>query len=203
MSEVQHVQAMIEKPEPIEPDAVPVIHGAFTLYPTGLVVRGEPTFNEWAEVGHVLRVMEQGIAFLVGDWIRYGEGRFAEMAYQVIDAREWKPETVRNYVWVAKSVPIENRIINKGLKHAHHQAVASLPPAEQRKWLRMAHEEYENGGEIWSVQRLKQAIKAGSDVQPTAWYVLVQVDKEYDQNYLVKELNEKGYRAKAVTKRRT
>lgn len=201
MAGVQHVKAMIERPEPIDPEVVPIVHGAFTLYPTGLVVRGEPTYQEWAEVGHVLRVMEQGIAFLVGDWIRYGEEHYKELASQVIDARDWRPETVRNYVWVSSKVPQENRVINRGLKFAHHQAVAALPPAEQAKWLRRAQEEDENGY-VWSVARLKQAIKQGADVEPTGWYVLAQCDSEYDQKYLAKELTEKGYRVKSVTKRK-
>jgi hypothetical protein len=198
---VQHVKALIDEPEHVQPEVVPIVHGAFTLFPTGLVVRGEPSYNEWAEVGHVLNVMEQGIAFLVGDWIRYGEERFKELAYQVIDARHWKPETVRNYVWVSKNVPIENRIISHRIKFAHHQIVASLPPAEQKVWLKRAlnPEDEEEG---WSVQRLRQAIKAGGDIDATGWYVLVSVDSKYNQEYLMKELNEKGYRVKAVTKRR-
>lgn len=198
---VHHVKALTDEPEPITQDIVPIVHGAFTLYPTGLVVRGEPSYDEWAEVGHVLNVMEQGIAFLVGDWIRYGEERFKEMAYQAIDARQWRPETVRNYVWVAKNVPQENRIINRGLKFAHHQAVAALPPAEQKSWLRKALNGDEEE-ETWSVQRLKQAIKSGADVDPTGWYVLVTLDSEYDQKYMLKELTEKGLRAKAITKRK-
>lgn len=207
-----HLQAMLDEPESPQDDTralAPVIHGKFQLTSTGLTVTngpqvidqetgevlddGKPTYQEWEEVGHILAVMERGIAFIVGDWIRFGEAQYGHQAAQVIDARSWSAETVRNYVWISKNVPAENRMLDRGLSVRHHQLVAGLPPAEQRRWLRRA---LNDGGEHWSTNQLRAALKEGDPVEATAWYVIVKCKSEAARDDITGRLRAEGYECK-------
>ena len=199
MTEPQHVKALTEPPEPVEALA-PIHYGKFTFTATGLLVDvdSRPTFEEWAEVGQVLAVMDRGIQFLIGDWIAYGEGAYKELAAQVVDARDWAEETVRNYRWLARQIPPENRYADKRLTVAHYQAVAPLTPREQRTWLRRA---LGDGDDRWSAGRLKAAIRNGADPEPTGFYVLVKCATEAKRDALQKQLELDGHECRAVTKR--
>lgn len=197
---VRHVKAVADVPA-IDGDhaLAPVTHGKFTFGSQGLTVLGQPTFDEWAEAMHVLAVMERGLAFLIGDMILFGESAYGELAAQIIDARHWQPSTVNVYVWMAKQIPPENRMLDRGLSVAHHLAVSRLPPSEQRVWLRRA---IGNGeAEPWSINRLKAAIKADADQEPTAWLVLVTCASEKKRDALQKQLELDGYACRSVTKR--
>lgn len=198
MVEPQHVKALTDAPVDT---LAPVHYGKFTFTSTGLLVdeaHGVPTFDEWAEIGAVLAVMDRGIQFLVGDWIAYGERAYKELAAQVIDARNWSDETVRNYRWLAKQIPPENRYADRRLTLAHYQAVAPLSPREQRSWLTKA---LNGDDERWSAGRLKAAIRIGADPAPTAFYVLVKCTSEAKRDALQKQLELDGHECRSVTKR--
>lgn len=140
----------------------------FALTPTGLVVKGTPTYEEWASIGALLRLLEQGVQFMIGDWIRVGEATFAEQASQVIDAEHFADESVRNFVWVSSKVPVENR--RPDLSWSHHQHVASLPPPAQKTWLAKAAEG--DAGTPWPSGRLKSEIKAAAGQETEVEYLL-------------------------------
>lgn len=177
---------------------VPIKHGAFTLTAAGLEVDGHPPIEQWAEVGHVLALMDRGLAFLIGDWLRYGEAAYGELAAQVIDARTWKPETVRNYVWLSEKVPMANRMLDHGLTVAHHQIIAALPPADQRRWLTAAAA----ADEPWTVSRLRAAVRNGCDTEANDWYVFVRCSSKEQQNELIRTLRVGGYICRSIEKRR-
>lgn len=196
---IAHLKASLDAPPPIAADAAlePYTFGCFTFTATGLVVKGAPTIDEWSAVGHMLAVQVRGLQFMVGDWMRIGEQLYGELAAQAIDARAWSDETVRNYIWVAKSVPIENR--REDLTFKHHQIVASLKPQDQKKWLKEAATSEPQG--VWPASRLKAAIDSGADEPPTAWFVLVQAASETKRDALQKRLELDGHQCKAVERR--
>lgn len=132
------------------PDALDLEH--FKLGPTGLVVKGKPSFDEWSNIGGMLRLFEQGVQWLLGDWVNFGEGEWGDKTAQVIDAERFTESTIRVYAWTAAKVPPKNRI--PGLSYSHHQTVAEFTPSEQEKWLTRAlkHD--------WSISDLKREIKA-------------------------------------------
>lgn len=134
---------------------------------------------------------------MVGDWLIYGEKRYGELAAQAIDIKGWSEETVRVYSWVAKSVPMENR--REDLTFKHHQLVAHLPPAQQRKWLKQAATSEDAGA--WPASRLAAAIKEGGDEAPTAWFILVEAGSQAKRDALQKELELAGHQCKAVERR--
>ncbi len=192
---VSHVKALTDAPPPIAADTAlePYTFGNFTFTATGLVVNGKPDIDEWSAVGHMLAVQTRGLQFMVGDWIRYGETAYGELASQVIDARAWSDETVRNYLWVAKNVPLENR--REDLTFKHHQIVAHLPKSSQRRWLKTAATEDASG--IWPASRLDSAIKNGADAKPTLWYLIVGLTDEQQRDALRKRLESEGHTCKS------
>ena len=177
----------------------PFRYGRFTFSQNGLACDGKPEYDEWDDVGHVLAVQVRGLQLQVGDWLRIGEKFFGEKAAQVIDAQSWSESTVRVYRHVAGKVPMENRMIDKGLSYAHHQAVAALAPRQQKTWLMRA---LGNGdGTPWPVSRLKAAIRAGGDEPETGWWVLVSCSSAKDQEALVRRMEMDGRTAKPTTRR--
>lgn len=143
---------------PLSPDAFRTIDlEFFTLGPTGLMVKPgtHPPFAAWEAVGQVLRTLERGVAWLVGDWMAYGESAYGDLAHQIIG--DFSPETARVYSWVAEKIPPENR--DHRLDFGHHQVVAALSPAEQRVWLDRAAAG-DGDGKRWSTVRLKQEVRA-------------------------------------------
>lgn len=201
MRAVQHLQALVDAPEPPQPppEALrPVTLGKFEFTPSGVKVLGKPEIEEWAAALHVVSVLERGLAFCVGDLILYGEDAYGEAAAQYIDARHWAPETVRNYVWISKQVPVRNRMIDRGLSMAHHQLVAALEAPEQRRWLKRAASE---DAEPWTVARLRAAIREGGDTAPTAWFAVVRCSSEDARDSLVKRLESEGFACKATERR--
>lgn len=183
-----------------ELDIQPYAYGKFEFSVNGLRVTGEPTFEEWTQVGHKLSVDIRGIQLQVGDWLRIGDEYFGELAAQVIDARSWSESTVRVYRHVAMKVPIENRMLDRGLTYSHLQAVVALPLREQKKWLTQAAET-DSAGKPWPVARLKAAIKAGGDQVVTSWVVIAFCESEAQRDTLLSELESRGIRCKASEKR--
>jgi hypothetical protein len=170
----------------------PVVHGKFSLSQTGLTWTGTPSFDEWREVGHVLCVMERGIQFLVGDWMRCGEQLYGELAAQVVDQRHWSLSTARNYTWVAEKVPPDVR--HPALSFRHHQLVAKLPPRQQKSWLAKAAGD---GDGTWPVAQLKAAIKDGGEAPETSWWLVVRCATAADQEALRTELERRGHECAA------
>jgi hypothetical protein len=180
-------------------ELAPIRFGKFTIASTGLLVEGNPTFEEWQKAGHLLLVMARGLQFAVGDWLNYGEDKFGEMAAQVIDARDWTEETVRVYRWVSARVPPQNRRITNEITFSHHQAVAKLPPKRQRELLKLAAKDKDDP---WSVAKLKNEIRKTEpreekDDAPKYW-VLVEARDIEDQALLKKEMEQSGRRCKLI-----
>ena len=173
----------------------PYTYGKFEFSANGLRAIGKPTYAEWQQVGHKLAVDARSIAFQVGDWLRIGEEHFGELAAQVIDARQWQEETVRVYRYVAERVPMENRMLDRGLTYSHHQIVAKLSHPEQREWLGKAAEG--DGEKPWPVARLKREIKhADGEASPLTFGITVFCADEADQQAGCRQLDALGRRYK-------
>ena len=110
--------------------------GAFCLTPTGLVVTGDPSFNDWDICGAHLQRMEGAVQFWIGDWLNYGEHAYGEKYAHAVN--DTQTETWMNYAWVARHVEISTRVEN--LSWSHHREVAKLheTPDVQRALLEQA-----------------------------------------------------------------
>lgn len=188
--------ALSRRPAPAVPVEV-TLGKHFSVGPTGLTIRGAPTFEQASQLLSALRIMEAGVQFALGDAIRYLEDTFGEQASQVIDSEEWSESTVRVYRWAAERVPLENR--RPDLSFSHHLAVAGLSSPEQRHWLEQAAT---SPGGTWPVTRLKAAIRTGADIAPTAWYLLVGCEDQVDLISLKKTLESEGRQVKEIVGRK-
>ena len=110
----------------------------------GLKMSREPSFDEWYQTGEGLRVMRTSIPFLLGDWVNLGQGVFGERWSQATDIfGEYGYNTAANYASVCRRVALSDR--DPELSYSHHQAVAKLEPSEQRRWLKIAKYDPDEG----------------------------------------------------------
>lgn len=136
---------------------VPVSGGTFTykrfqLTPTGLICPANMTFNEWEDIGHVIRQLDGQIGWLIGDWFNAGIKQQYGDLKRLAEKFGYEPQTVRQYVSVVRKVSIRNL----HLSLAHHRLVTRLNDEGQRYWLGEA----ERGG--WSVGQMREAMNPTS-----------------------------------------
>jgi len=149
-----------------------IILGKFEACPTGLVVKGEPTYAEWEQCGKQLHHIEKGRMWWIGDWLNYGERKYGEMYTQAMDGTGAAYQTLRNAKWTCEQIELSRRRDN--LSFAHHAEVAGLSIEEQDLWLDAA----EAAG--WTRSDLRQQIRAAKQLPapppPTGTYNVIYVD---------------------------
>ena len=151
-----------------------------TITRTGLQVTADLSFEEWQSMASRFGAAMSSAAFVIGDWLVYGEDHFRGQkrlpGFEVesISSRRVSSEvydealrltgldrsTLVTYAYVARRVPASLR--NEQLSWEHHKAVARLEPHQQTKWLEIAMKEGGEGekGTI-STRRLRKSITAG------------------------------------------
>ena len=139
------------------------LHG-FRLTETELVADGEPTFEQWQQMGHVLMWMLGGTHWWVVDWVAHGEGHYGERFSQALDVTGWKERTLQQYLWVGRHVPVENR---GKLPIGHYITLATLGPPVQRHWIAWCEEEQDRTGNLPSQRDLRHEIRR-AEREPTA-----------------------------------
>src|SRR4051812_9106304 len=93
-----------------------------TVSRLGLRLRGEVGVAEWAAVGRRLLGVADASAWWLGDWLVFGEFSYGEKYKTVIAALNLKYDRLRDYAYVAGSVPREIR--RADLTFSHHRLVA-------------------------------------------------------------------------------
>jgi hypothetical protein len=146
-----------------------------SLTALGLEIHGPLTKEEWREIGLRIGGALTSIAFVIGDWLVYGEGRDAQLTFWAeIPESDKVPgpvyaeaarltgldvTTLQNYAYVSRRVPRSLR--NEHVSWEHHKKVAKLrEPAEQTRWLKLAAD-MRLGGQPIGVRRLARSIEAG------------------------------------------
>lgn len=170
----------------------------FSASVNGLIVTGEPAFDAWPDVGKRLRILERGGQFAIGDYLNAVEDRFGEEASQIVDASDWSIKTCSVYRWLAQSIAIDVRRMDR-LGVAHHLLVAPLAPAKQREWLTKAAAD--DTDLPWTVAHLRASLQAGEELKATGFWVLVACDSERAQRKFIDQMEKAGRVCKAVTRR--
>jgi hypothetical protein len=116
------------------------------------------TYERFEAIGFLLGRMHQSLRFAIGDWLNLGEHLFQDRMYQAAEALGMSPDGMREYLRVAEKVP--RSIRRKELTWSHHRAVASLPPSEQKEWLRRA------SSEQLSHHQLRDVLRNGVEPRP-------------------------------------
>jgi hypothetical protein len=160
--------------------STPGLQAKVQITRTGLQLTDNLTFSEWEAMAERFGAAMSSAAFVIGDWLVYGEdhfrgqGRLPGFEENAIPSRKVSGEiyeaalrltgldrtTLATYAYVARRVPPSLR--NEQLSWEHHKAVARLEPHQQTQWLEIAMKEGGEGemGPI-STRRLRKSITAG------------------------------------------
>lgn len=112
----------------------------------GLVITGNPTYEQWVEFGQQLSHEYSTIQWTIGDWLIEGERRYGEMYSQILDNLMYNYGTLRNYASIAARIPKEVR--NPKLRFHQSKYVAPLEPDEQKRILDFAADKNLSGDDI-------------------------------------------------------
>lgn len=99
----------------------------------GWVAEREMSYPEWLRVGRRIGTIGRVSAWWLGDWLRYGEGRFGSRYAAGARVTGYDTQTLMNMVYVATRFPVSRR--REDVSWSHHAAVAALGPDEQDRWL--------------------------------------------------------------------
>jgi hypothetical protein len=155
----------------------------WTVSRTGLQIHADLSFDEWSSMAPAIGEAARSVAFVIGDWLLYGEDHFrgqfrlpgfesdqveagrvgTDLYREAIRLTGLDNQTLWSYVYVARKVPASLR--NKDLSWEHHKIVAKLPAREQAKWLDVAAEAASTEAPI-STRLLRRSISAGRLLEP-------------------------------------
>lgn len=108
------------------------------LTPIGLTITNGLAYDEWLDLMRTLVRLETAFQFAIGDALIYGETAYGEKYSQAMDATGLSYQSLANMVWVAKHVPMHNRI--QDVSWTHHRAVASIEQTDQKAMLEWARD---------------------------------------------------------------
>src|SRR5438270_10122244 len=126
-----------------------LVVSSFRLHKNGLTPIGKPTFANWQQCGVFIQEAEKSVQFWIGDWLNYGQKVWGKKYEEALEKTGLDYQTLRNYKWVAASVPLSLR--RDTLSFHHHKEVANLESEKQAYLLNQAVVE------SWPLLKLKQA----------------------------------------------
>ena len=140
-----------------------------TISRIGMQINGELSQEEWQELAANLGEVASSIAFIVGDWLVYGQGLFGTDGFpdKKVDNRTYQIalaatgldlSTLQNYAYVSRNIPYSRR--TERLSWEHHRLVAKLPEGEQQEWIEACVAE-EDAGRRMSTRRLRKSLNLG------------------------------------------
>ena len=150
-----------------------------TVSRLGMRIIDPLTPEEWQELAAGIGGMATSIAFIVGDWLVYGQSLFGtdgfpdkkvdHPSYQLaIKATGLDLSTLQNYAYVSRSIPYSLR--SEGLSWEHHRLLAKLPDGEIQSWIETCVAE-DSAGRRMSTRRLRKSLNLGrvatdADLEP-------------------------------------
>ena len=153
-------------------EALPIPTGKVTVTPVGLEIAEDLSFDEWSGLARHIGQAARSVAFVIGDWLHYGQMAFQgdganppagtripfERYEAALAATGLDRATLYNYAYVSRSVPCSLR--SQRLSWEHHRMIAKLPPTEQHAWIRTCLDQ-EAAGQPISSRRLRKSISLG------------------------------------------
>lgn len=160
------IEAMDETLEEEQRDALKILDETRLSYKraelttTSLKLPDDATQEELQEVGEILMRLQKSVQWWIGDWINMLDDKEWGETYAALASKySYEVATLHNFSSVAKRVDSSRR--RETLSFGHHDAVASLKPGQQTRWLNFAEKNQS------SVTELRKAIrdsKAGKEV---------------------------------------
>ncbi|RYD48395.1 MAG: hypothetical protein EOP83_26580 [Verrucomicrobiaceae bacterium] len=135
----------------------------------GLQISDKLSVEEWQELATSIGEAASSIAFIVGDWLVYGQSLFGTQgdpdrkvdhpSYQLaLKATGLDLSTLQNYAYVSRNVPYSLR--TERLSWEHHRLMAKLPDGDMQDWIEACVAE-ENAGRRMSTRRLRKSLNLG------------------------------------------
>ena len=194
--------AEIPEGKSVSPDLAPLMEidrGSFSLTkyfkftPTGLTFVGKPPMDVCGDLSEFLKILDTGVAWIIGDYINGVESFYGEQASQLVDAANLSESSAKVYRWVCSKVAPTYR--REELTFAHHQEVAALEPSQQKVWLQKAIDG--DDGVKWTAARLRREIKNADggrtlSAETAEYTVTVVCESESDQQALCRQLENLG-----------
>ena len=110
-------------------------------------------FEEWAEIGMKLRVLQGEIRWAIGDWLAYGKKHYGEDIYQVVDIwEEYSANSLSAMRLTSVAFPRFRR--RKSVSWSNHAELRNVPESKQEEWL----DKMENGA---SREDAREAFRMG------------------------------------------
>ena len=147
-----------------------------------MLITEDLTVEEWQELAVSIGEVASSIAFIVGDWLVYGQTLFAmngindvrvkkvdHQSYQrALDRTLLDLSTLQNYAYVSRSIPYSMR--SERLSWEHHRLLAKLPDGDKQDWIDTCVAE-EDAGRRMSTRRLRKSLSLGrvatdADLEP-------------------------------------
>lgn len=88
------------------------------------------SWPDWQAHGYRLRRVESGHQWWWGDWLKFGEQRFGEIVYGIVE--DFTDTTIMQWVRVAIAFPPTDRRVSE-LSFSHHKEAAALPSMPLRR----------------------------------------------------------------------
>jgi hypothetical protein len=107
--------------------------GAIKVSETSLVLDPEISWERYEEIVAFVGRLTRACCWWTGTLVNFGEARWGERYSQVLETSGLSYDRLSTIAWVERRVPPQNR--RAGLSFSHHEAVAKLPPARQKKLL--------------------------------------------------------------------
>jgi hypothetical protein len=123
--------------------------------PVGLNISAKLSYEQWSDLVKRTQRTHRSILWVIGDLLCYGESRWSQKFSQAIE--EHSEQTWLNAMWVSSKIEPIRRLMQ--LSWSHHQQVAALPPDEQDKFLKIAHEKKLSVHELRKAIRLSRVIE--------------------------------------------
>ncbi|MFP3975668.1 MAG: MT-A70 family methyltransferase, partial [Dehalococcoidia bacterium] len=132
----------------IRQEAPTILGDKFRLYPSCLVVDGEPSKEEYAVAFGRLQFIEGSIHWWYGDLCLAYEGQYGAIS-QIADRSAFDVQTIYDDKWVASRYELSSR--DESLSFKHHRIAA--PNEDRLEWLNRAKDNN------WSARDLELALK--------------------------------------------
>lgn len=165
-------------------DRALLLPDGFEITPVGLKIPAGVSYEAWELAGKMLRFIDKGRAWWIGDWLNYGERNYGEMYSQALDETDYDYSTLRIAKHVSNNVKLLRRRNN--LSWSHHREVAQLDPKDQDRLLKKA----EDGG--WTRQELRTEIKilncADGPAPVKGRYDVIVVDPPWEMDKIVRHV---------------
>lgn len=126
--------------------------GKFIVTRTGLVLDGDPSWQEWEVFMSGIEGVHQAVKWVIGDALEKIETQYGDEGAQLTNAfPDFELSTLMNYRWVSGQVKYTTRVEN--LSWAHHRAVAKFDTEQQEYYL---SESIKNG---WTTRDLYRELR--------------------------------------------